>query len=87
MTASGSTSQKPRGMIEGVHKVNTEEMKEEATLLILCATRMEHKSLTEDSPLMMNPLELVLDDGDIHKAIIGFDPSYSLTFVILQHKI
>ena len=69
-------------MIEGVHKVNTEEMKEEVTLLILCATRMEHKSLTEDSPLMMNPLELVLDDGDIHKAIIGFDPSYSLTFVI-----
>ena len=54
-------------------------MIEDATLLICSATRIEYSALT---PIMVLPVELDVDDGDILKSAIGFDPTFSLTFVI-----
>ena len=42
VTSPGSTGNKPRGRMDGVHLVTKDEMIQEATLLILSATRIEY---------------------------------------------
>ena len=79
VTSPGSTVNKPRGRIDGVHLVTKDEKLEDATVLICSATRIEYSALT---PIMVLPVELGVDDGDILMSAIGFDPTYSLTFVI-----
>ena len=58
VTSSGSTDDKPRGRIDSVHLVTKDEMKEEATLLICSATRIEYAALTH---LMIVSVDLVVE--------------------------
>ena len=75
VTSPGSTVNKPRGRIDGVHLVTKDEKLEDATVLICSATRIEYSALT---PIMVLPVELGVDDGDILMSAIGFDPTFSL---------
>ena len=78
-TSSGSTRNKPRGRIDGVHVVTDQELKEEATILIVSATRVELSNIV---PIMVLQRTLPVEDDDILMSYIGFDSTFSITLVI-----
>ena len=67
------------GRMEGVHMVSIEEMMEEATVLIECATRIEWSS---HLPLLEFKRNLNIEDTDILESLVGFDQSFTFAIAI-----